>query len=109
MEETTTQTPAGWYPDPERPGAQRYWDGFEWGQVDAGAADKDDKKRRKLRTDFTSTARARGDHYIARVNTGRLDVERFTDSLNEWFASGYKLAHLMEQNGNTVMVFERIA
>ena len=24
------QTPAGWYPDPEVPGGQRYWDGTQW-------------------------------------------------------------------------------
>jgi uncharacterized RDD family membrane protein YckC len=23
-------TPAGWYPDPEQPGQQRYWDGTAW-------------------------------------------------------------------------------
>lgn len=23
-------TPAGWYPDPEQPGQQRYWDGSAW-------------------------------------------------------------------------------
>ncbi len=23
-------TPAGWYPDPERHGYQRYWDGYQW-------------------------------------------------------------------------------
>lgn len=26
----TPSTPAGWYPDPENPGAQRYWDGNLW-------------------------------------------------------------------------------
>ena len=25
-----TQTPAGWYPDPEQQGQQRYWDGSQW-------------------------------------------------------------------------------
>jgi hypothetical protein len=26
----TLGTPAGWYPDPTRPGVQRYWDGTKW-------------------------------------------------------------------------------
>jgi len=27
---TTPPTPAGWYPDPDGSGGQRYWDGFTW-------------------------------------------------------------------------------
>ena len=30
MSEQTPGTPAGWYPDPENPGQQRYWNGSEW-------------------------------------------------------------------------------
>ena len=26
----TPQTPAGWYPDPQDPNTQRYWDGRQW-------------------------------------------------------------------------------
>jgi len=29
-------TPAGWYPDPWNPGGQRYWDGQQWTQHQAG-------------------------------------------------------------------------
>jgi uncharacterized RDD family membrane protein YckC len=27
---STPSTPAGWYPDPQQPGQQRYWDGTTW-------------------------------------------------------------------------------
>jgi hypothetical protein len=32
------QTPAGWYPDPNNPQLQRYWDGAKWTEHEAPAA-----------------------------------------------------------------------
>src|SRR5215210_2825079 len=34
----TEQQPAGWYPDPQVTGQQRYWDGFQWTEQTAPAA-----------------------------------------------------------------------
>jgi hypothetical protein len=36
--EAGAQPPAGWYPDPEAPGSQRYWDGRSWTEHRAPAA-----------------------------------------------------------------------
>lgn len=47
------------------------------------------------------------DHYEAVVNTGSLNVERWTKLLNERWEKGWRLDHVFEQKGNTVMVFER--
>ena len=35
---TTQNTPAGWYPDPQTPGQQRYWDGSAWSEATQPAA-----------------------------------------------------------------------
>ena len=50
-----------------------------------------------------------GDQYVTRVNRGGLDVERHTDFLNKAFIAGFALHSIFEQNGNTVMVFQRRA
>ena len=63
------------------------------------------------RTDSTTEAFERawkaGDQYVTRVNRDKLDVERHTDYLNGAFKAGFGLHSIFEQNGNTVMVFER--
>lgn len=50
---------------------------------------------------------ANGDQYVTRVNKDRLDVEKHTDYLNRAYRAGFRLFSIFEQNGNTVMVFER--
>ena len=52
---------------------------------------------------------AAGDQYVTRVNKGGLDVERHTDYLNKVYRAGFALFSIFEQNGNTVMIFERRA
>jgi len=67
--------------------------------------------RIKPRTDYGAQAFDRaelqGDRYVARVNKGRLDVERHTDALNDIWRRGWTLTFVFEQDGNTVMIFER--
>lgn len=48
------------------------------------------------------------DHYEAEVNRGDLSVGALTKALNKRHDDGWKLAHIFEQAGNTVMVWERI-
>ena len=38
MSEQTPGAPAGWYPDPQNPGQQRYWDGSSWAAAAPSAA-----------------------------------------------------------------------
>lgn len=49
----------------------------------------------------------RGDHYEAEVNKGSLNVRAFTAKLNGRWKQGWALAHVFEQDKNTVMVWER--
>lgn len=42
----SSTTPAGWYPDPEREGATRWWDGAQWAPSQEPAADDDRFKPR---------------------------------------------------------------
>jgi hypothetical protein len=48
-----------------------------------------------------------GPQYEAEVNKGSINMNAFTNSLNERYANGYKPAHVLEQDGNTMVVWER--
>lgn len=57
--------------------------------------------------DAIERAHKNADQYVTRVNKGRLDVERHSDMLNRTYRAGFRLHSIFEQDGNTVMVFER--
>ena len=46
-------------------------------------------------------------HYDAVVNKRGLSVAALTKTLNGRWEDGWRLAHVLEQRGNTVLVFER--
>ena len=46
-------------------------------------------------------------HYQVEVNKRALSVNALTKTLNERWENGWALAHILEQRGNTVLVFER--
>lgn len=47
-----------------------------------------------------------GSHYVTDVNKGSINMGRWQSNLNDMYAKGYRLAHVLEQDGNTVQVFE---
>lgn len=53
-----------------------------------------------------TTGQCVGDHYETQVNKGSIRMQSFESLLNSRYAKGYRLAHVFEQDGNTVMVFE---
>ncbi len=54
-------------------------------------------------------AKADALHYDVEVNKRGLSVKALTKTLNERWENGWRLAHLIEQRGNTVLVFEKRA
>ncbi len=46
-------------------------------------------------------------HYQVEVNKRGLSVSALTTTLNERWENGWRLAHVFEQRGNTVLVFEK--
>ena len=48
-------------------------------------------------------------HYEAEVNRGDINMDHFTNQLNQRWDNGWRLARLFEQSGNTIIVWERRA
>lgn len=46
--------------------------------------------------------------YYTEVNKGSINMRSFTGDLNKKGADGWRLAHVFEQSGNTITVFERV-
>lgn len=45
--------------------------------------------------------------YMTEVNKGSVNMSTLTDKLNSRYAQGWRLHTMLEQDGNTVLVFER--
>lgn len=54
-------------------------------------------------------AEAAAMHYQVEVNKRGLSVTALTKTLNDRWENGWRLAHMLEQRGNTVLVFEKRA
>ena len=52
-------------------------------------------------------AKAEELHYQVEVNKRALSVKALTKTLNDRWTNGWRLAHMLEQRGNTVLVFEK--
>jgi hypothetical protein len=49
---------------------------------------------------------AADDHFSCEVNRGDLNMRSLESHLNDRYRDGWRLAHILEQGGNTVMIFE---
>lgn len=46
--------------------------------------------------------------YMTEVNKGGVNMSTLTDKLNARYDEGWRLHTIFEQNGNTLIVFERL-
>lgn len=54
-----------------------------------------------------ATAEAEALHYDVEVNKRGLSVSALTKTLNARWENGWRVAHILEQRGNTVVVYEK--
>lgn len=58
--------------------------------------------------DGISDGSRNGPNFEAQVNKGKIRMEGLTNHLNARWANGYKLMHIYEQDGNTVVIWQKI-
>ena len=46
-------------------------------------------------------------HYKCTVNRGAINMENLEDDLNKHWEGGWRLHTIIEEGGNTIMVYER--
>jgi len=49
-----------------------------------------------------------GPHYEIEVNEGSVNMKKFASAANERHDNGYRMAHVYSQEGNTIVVWERV-
>lgn len=47
-----------------------------------------------------------GSHYVTEVNKGSINMGQWQRHLNDMYAKGYRLVQVLEQDKNTIQVFE---
>jgi hypothetical protein len=48
------------------------------------------------------------DHYEATVNKGDVNMRALSDELNDRYQNGWRLAHVVEQAGNILFIWEQV-
>lgn len=51
---------------------------------------------------------ANGAHYEIEVNEGSVNMKKFEQAANERHSNGYRMAHVFSQQGNTIVVWEKV-
>ena len=47
-------------------------------------------------------------HYEIEVNEGSVNMKKFSSAANDRHANGYRMAHVFQQEGNTIVVWEKV-
>jgi len=51
---------------------------------------------------------ANGPHYEIEVNEGSVNMKKFAAAANDRHANGYRMTHVFSQEGNTIVVWEKV-